>query len=69
MRKVTGDPNFKNSSMQLKMSTSTLSLCSFIALASWPDGNLISSPSSPDDFYQELASKLVLWICIPFFLT
>ena len=68
MRKVAGYPNFKNSGMHLEMSTTTLSLHSFIAPAAWPDGELISSPSSSDDFCQELASEAVLWICIPFFL-
>jgi len=50
------------------MSTTILSLHSFTAPAAWPDGKLISSPSSSDDFCQELDGEVVLWICMPFFL-
>lgn len=62
------DPNFENSGMCLKMSTTPLSLHSFIALAAWPDGMLISSPSNSDDFCQGLAGEVVLCICVSFFL-
>lgn len=34
----------------------------------WPDGKLISSPSSSYNFFWELAGEVVLWICVPFFL-
>lgn len=64
MRKVAGYPNKRiqteNSGMHLKMSTTTLSLHSFIALAAWAGGKLISSPSSSDEFAKSLLAK---WCC------
>lgn len=56
------DANLKTLHMSLKTSTTALSLHCFLAPA-WPDGKLISSPSS--SYAKSLPEK---WICVPFFL-